>query len=158
MNIPGREFHYNVSSYLVLFRNDFILVIPILFFILKQRKAWGVFFVSLFLFKSEKKKGEMEMTPFKRKMGLTGRLRGLLSSTWVQQQRYLTHFSGYASRSPSDGPIMKWHAIFCDCPQLPYAKQELITSLEKIHLCPSFQALIYSECFSDGINRGPSTW
>lgn len=47
------------------------------------------------------------MPTFKEKMGLTGRLRGLLSSTWVKQPRYLTHLPGYASRSPSDGPIMK---------------------------------------------------
>mgnify|MGYP001856047077 CR=1 FL=1 len=70
----------------------------------------------------------------------------------------LTDLPEYANGSPSDGLLMKWHAIFYDCPQLPYAKQELITSIEEVHLCPSFQALIYIECFWGDINRGPSTW
>lgn len=163
MNIPGREFHYNVNSYLLLFQNVFILVLLYFSFILGR--FWHFFNIKakesilfLYFFLSLKKKGEREMATFKRKMGLVRRLRRLFSSAWVQQPRYLTHLPGYASRSPSDGPIMKWHAIFCDCPQLPYAKQELITSIEKIHLCPSFQALICSECFSGCINRGPGTW
>lgn len=154
MNIPDREFHYDVSSYLVLFQNVFIFL---LFFHIKAKESMRVCTVFLYFFFSLKKKAEREMTTFKRKMGLTGRLRRLLSSTRVQQPRYLTHLPGYASRSPSDGPVIKWHAIFCDCPQLPYAKQELITSIEKIHLCLSFQALIYTECFSGGISRGPGT-
>lgn len=31
MKIPGREFHYEVRSYLVRFQNVFVLVIPALF-------------------------------------------------------------------------------------------------------------------------------
>lgn len=48
---------------------------------------------------------------------------------------------------------MKWHQVLDDCPQLAYAKQELITSIEKAHLWLLCQDLTYMECFSVIINE-----
>ena len=47
---------------------------------------------------------------------------------------------------------MKWHPLFDDRPQLAYAKQELITSIEKAHLWLLFQDLTYIEYSSGVIN------
>lgn len=116
MKIPGREFHYNVRSCLMLFQNGFISVI----------ESMGFCFLFIYLFNLQKMqlvKGRWQY--------LKGRW-----DWWEGQGSFylqhgsssqgtcgLTHLPGYASRSPSDGLVMKWHAIFYDCPQLPYTKQ-----------------------------------
>lgn len=65
----------------------------------------------------------------------------------------LPDLAGEAGCSPIDGWEMKWHPVFDDCPQLAYAKQELITSTEKAHLWLLFQDLTYTECSSGVINE-----
>jgi len=50
MEIPDREFHYNVSSYLVQFQNIFILVILALFYTkVKESMGFCSLFVCLFV-------------------------------------------------------------------------------------------------------------
>lgn len=81
-----------------------------------------------------------------------------LSLTSLYQQRKaqrLTDLAWEADCSPIDSKEMKWHQVFNDCPQLAYAKQELITSIEKAHLWLLFQDLTYTECFSGVINESP---